>query len=55
MATHTKILEPLAEMTATINVVVSINSITVMQDYWTAPLGGEIFFIINKMFHVKQN
>ena len=33
-----KILEPLAEMTATINVVVSINSTTVMQTYWTASL-----------------
>ena len=27
----------LVEMTATINVVVSINSTTVMQTYWTAP------------------
>ncbi|MCI6316289.1 MAG: hypothetical protein MR877_03895, partial [Spirochaetia bacterium] len=30
--------EPLVEMTATLNVVVSINSTTVMQTYWTAPL-----------------
>ena len=29
--------EPLVEMTATLNVVVSINSTTVMQTYWTAP------------------
>ncbi|MDY2825813.1 MAG: hypothetical protein SOT45_08520, partial [Treponema sp.] len=28
----------LVEMTATLNVVVSINSTTVMQTYWTAPL-----------------
>ena len=28
--------EPLVEMTATLNVVVSINSTTVMQTYWTA-------------------
>ena len=27
----------LVEMTATLNVVVSINSTTVMQTYWTAP------------------
>ena len=38
MATLTEILEPLAEMTATLNVVVSINSTTVMQTYWTASL-----------------
>ena len=29
--------EPLVEMTATLNVVVSINSPTVMQTYWTTP------------------
>ena len=29
-------IEPLVEMTATLNVVVSINSTTVMQTYWTA-------------------
>ena len=29
--------EPLVEMTATLNVVVSINSTTVMQTYWTTP------------------
>ena len=29
--------EPLVEMTATLNVVVLINSTTVMQTYWTAP------------------
>ena len=28
----------LVEMTATLNVVVSINSTTVMQTYWTAPM-----------------
>ena len=28
--------EPLVEMTATLNMVVSINSTTVMQTYWTA-------------------
>ena len=28
----------LVEMTATLNMVVSINSTTVMQTYWTAPL-----------------
>ena len=28
----------LVEMTATLNVVVSINSTTVMQTYWTAPI-----------------
>ena len=32
------LIEPLVEMTATLNVVVSINSTTVMQTYWTAPL-----------------
>ena len=32
----------LVEMTATLNVVVSINSTTVMQTYWTAPV-----FVIN--------
>ena len=30
------LIEPV-EMTATLNVVVSINSTTVMQTYWTAP------------------
>ena len=30
------LIEPLVEMTATLNVVVSINSTTVMQTYWTA-------------------
>ena len=30
----------LVEMTATLNVVVSINSTTVMQTYWTAPFNG---------------
>ena len=29
--------KPLVEMTATLNVVVSINSTTVMQIYWSAP------------------
>ena len=32
----------LVEMTATLNVVVSINSTTVMQTYWTAPFQVEI-------------
>ena len=31
------LIEPLVEMAATLNVVVSINSTTVMQTYWTAP------------------
>ena len=31
----------LVEMTATLNVVVSINSTTVMQTYWTTPLNYE--------------
>ena len=31
------LIEPLVEMTGTLNVVVSINSTTVMQTYWTAP------------------
>ena len=31
------LIEPLVEMTATLNVVVSIHSTTVMQNYWTAP------------------
>ena len=31
------LIEPLVEMTATLNVVVLINSTTVMQTYWTAP------------------
>ena len=31
------LIEPLVEMTAALNVVVSINSTTVMQTYWTAP------------------
>ena len=35
----------LVEMTATLNVVVSINSTTVMQTYWTAP-SGDTFAII---------
>ena len=30
------LIEPLVEMTATLNAVVSINSTTVMQTYWTA-------------------
>ena len=30
----------LVEMTATLNVVVSINSTTVMQTYWTVPFNG---------------
>ena len=30
------LIEPLVEMTATLNVVVSINSTTVMHTYWTA-------------------
>ena len=47
--------EPLVEMTATLNVVVSINSTTVMQTYWTAPL----FFKVLKFFlcynaHMKK-
>ena len=29
------LIEPLVEMTVTLNVVVSINSTTVMQTYWT--------------------
>ena len=32
------VLIELVEMTASLNVVVSINSTTVMQTYWTAPL-----------------
>ena len=38
----------LVEMTATLNVVVSINSTTVMQTYWTTPrlkIDGEILAI----------
>ena len=31
----------LVEMTATLNAVVSINSTTVMQTYWTTPLNYE--------------
>ena len=31
------LIEPLVEMTATLNVVVSINSTTVMQTYWNSP------------------
>ena len=31
------LIEPVVEMTATLNVVVSINSTTVMLPYWTAP------------------
>ena len=31
------------EMTATLNVVVSINSTTVMQTYWTAPTISKVF------------
>ena len=31
------LIEPLVEMTATLNVVDSINSTTVMQTYWTSP------------------
>ena len=47
--------EPLVEMTATLNVVVSINSTTVMQTYWTAPP----FFKVLKFFlcynaHMKK-
>ena len=36
------LIEPFIEMTATLNVVVSINSTTVMQTYWTA--SSSIFF-----------
>ena len=32
------VLIELVEMTATLNVVVSINSTTVMQTFWTSPL-----------------
>ena len=47
--------EPPFEMTATLNVVVSINSTTVMQTYWTAPP----FFKVLKFFlcynaHMKK-
>ena len=47
----------LVEMTATLNVVVSINSTTVMQTYWTAP-SATIFLItfykcINFHFCIK--
>ena len=38
--------EPLVEMTATLNVVVSINSTTVMLPYWTAPFN---FFSYRKI------
>ena len=34
----------LVEMTATLNVVVSINSTTVMQTYWTTPFYKKILF-----------
>ena len=37
------LIEPLVEMTATLNVVVSINATTVMQTYWTTPFFGVIF------------
>ena len=37
------LIEPLVEMTAALNVVVSINSTTVMQTYWTTPFFGVIF------------
>ena len=37
----------LVEMTATLNMVVSINSTTVMQTYWTAP-----FFIVKLEFFI---
>ncbi|MCI7436301.1 MAG: hypothetical protein MSH22_06865, partial [Spirochaetia bacterium] len=41
----------LVEMTATLNVVVSINSTTVMQTYWTAP----IFFHAEEVYEwLKQ-
>ena len=33
----------LVKMTATLNVVVSINSTTVMQTYWIAPFNGLLF------------
>ena len=36
----------LVEMTATLNVVVSINSTTVMQTYWTAPYDYNYQFIL---------
>ena len=32
----------LVEMTATLNVVVSINSTTVMQTYWTPPIDSSV-------------
>ena len=41
----------LVEMTATLNVVVWINSTTVMQTYWTAPLSSTLHLI--KYVHVQ--
>ena len=41
------VLIELVEMTATLNVVVLINSTTVMQTYWTAP-----FFIVKLEFFI---
>ena len=36
--------------------VISTGSMTTaIYTFGTSPLRGEIFFIINKMFHVKQN
>ena len=38
------LIEPLVEMTAALNVVVSINSTTVMQTYWTTPILTLLFY-----------
>ena len=40
----------LVEMTATLNVVVSINSTTVMQTYWTAAF----YFLCEEQFKVAE-
>ena len=46
------LIEPLVEMTATLNVVVSINSTTVMQTYWTTP--SFIIFLKKEIYYKKQ-
>ena len=51
--------EPLVEMTATLNVVISINSTTVMQTYWTVPTCECFcqplsFFLSSRIFIIKQ-
>ena len=48
----------LVEMTATLNVVVSINSTTVMQTYWTAPvfvINLKIYFFSNRSQSTEEN